>query len=116
MFRYGSNGHNKKWVLNHCKLTWCYTSGVWKLYNSQWKVDSNHCQLVEGSMGMYHWEILCLDIVETATTQNDQATANYPDMSITYTSGVWKLYNSQGKVNTNHHQLVEGSIGIYNWD
>ncbi len=44
------------------------TAGMWKLDDSQWKIDTNNPKLVEGSIGMYHWEIWCLDMVETVTT------------------------------------------------
>ncbi len=33
------------------------TPAVWKLDGSQWKADENHPKLVEGYMGMYHWEV-----------------------------------------------------------
>ncbi len=33
------------------------TSGVWKLDSSELKVDEINPKLVEGSMGMYCWEI-----------------------------------------------------------
>ncbi len=37
---------------------------VWTLDGSQWKDDTNNPKLVEGSMGMDHWEIYCLDMVK----------------------------------------------------
>ncbi len=43
----------------------------WKLDVSQWKVDTNHPKLVEGSIGIYHWEIYGLDMVKAATLKNE---------------------------------------------
>ncbi len=94
-----------------------YTSGVWKLDGSQWKVDEINPKLVEGSMGMYCWEIQCLDMINTDTTKIEgQTTANQPDVSITCTSGVWKLDGSQLKVDEINPKLVEGSMGVYCWE
>ncbi len=45
-----------------------------------------------------------------------ESTANYPDVSTTCTSGVWKLDGSQWKDEINHPNLVEWSIGIYHWE
>ena len=60
MFGYGQKRHNKKWGskndwINHMCVP--HTPGVWKLDGSQWKVDEINPKLVEGSMGMYCWEI-----------------------------------------------------------
>ncbi len=74
------------------------TSGVWKLDGSQWQVDTNHHNLVEGSLGMYYWEILCLDMITDTTKNEGQNTS----------SGVWKLDNSHWKVDMHHHNLVDG--------
>ena len=72
MFGYGKSNHNHKTDgqttanLDYVLIT--YTSGVWKLDDSQWKLDTNHPKLVEGSIDMYHWEISCLVMVKTVTS------------------------------------------------
>ncbi len=53
-------------------------------------------------------------MINIDTTKNEgQSTVNYPDMSTTCPSGVWKLDDSQWKVDINHPKLVEGSMGVY---
>ncbi len=61
MFGYGQHrGNNKNEGENTANLpdvTTTCTSGVWKHDDSQWKVDTNHPNIVEWSMVIYHWEI-----------------------------------------------------------
>ncbi len=98
-------------------MTITLTSCVWKLDHSQWKADTNHPILVEGSIGMYHWEILCLEIVKTATTK--KLVSNHYKFTLdnfTYIYSVWKLGVSQWKVNIDNPKLVEGSLGISYWE
>ncbi len=90
------------------------TSGVWKLDGSQWKIDANNIKLVEGSMGMNHWEIKCLDMVKKDTTINWGSKYDWINqMCLPHTPGVWKLNGSQCNVDENHPKLIEGSIGMY---
>ncbi len=61
MFGYDQHRHNNnkegESTANLPDVSTTCTSGVWKHDGSQWKVDINHSKLLEGSTGMYHWEI-----------------------------------------------------------
>ncbi len=66
---------------------------------------------------MYHWEILCLDMVKTSTKNEGQTTANKCNGAFTRCiSGVKKLDDSQWKVITNNPKLVEGFISKIYWE
>ncbi len=53
---------------------------------------------------------------QTPQENEGQTTANQPDVSITCTSGVWKLDSSELKVDEINPKLVEGSMGMYCWE
>ncbi len=61
MFGYGKSNHNHKTegqtTVNQPNVAIKQASGVWKLDDRQWKLDTNHPKLVKGFTGMYHWEI-----------------------------------------------------------
>ncbi len=89
--------------------TFTYISGVSKLDDRQWKVDTHHPKLVAESMGMY-WS------KQTQWLHEAQKWLKQPDVPTTCSSGVWKLDGSQWKDDANHPKFVEESIGMYHWE
>ncbi len=93
------------------------TSGVWKHDGNWWKVNTNNPKLIEGFIGIYHWEISCLDMVKQPHPQiwgSDHCKVSW--CVITCTSGVWKQGDSQWKVDKIHPRFAEGSIFMHHWE